>query len=199
MHVLDGLFTCQLALAVYPERIGCVVLVVGGGFQPVENIVRGVMYQRNVQSQRLFGENAGSDCVDGEGGLRLALCQVNRGMGRRVDDQVGPDVLHLAANLIGLREIELIATQYDQFADSTQPPLQLMRDLAVAAIDEYFHGCSPVSSRGKSGSRRFIAHPLPVWPGTGHNPSCQSTGRAPAAVRGRSSHFHRLFLRDRRL
>jgi hypothetical protein len=47
-------------------------------------------------------------------------------MGRRVDDQVGPDVLHLAANLIGLREIELFATQYDQFAEHTQSALQLV-------------------------------------------------------------------------
>ncbi|CAI8978146.1 hypothetical protein EMIT0196MI5_70113 [Pseudomonas sp. IT-196MI5] len=47
-------------------------------------------------------------------------------MGRSVDDQVGPEILHLTANLIGLREIELIATQYDQFANSPQAPLQLM-------------------------------------------------------------------------
>ncbi|CAI8843792.1 hypothetical protein EMIT0P43_20131 [Pseudomonas jessenii] len=58
--------------------------------------------------------------------MRFTFCQINRCMGRRVDDQIGPDVLHLTANLIGLREIELIATQYDQFAESTQPPLQLM-------------------------------------------------------------------------
>ncbi|MNI29943.1 hypothetical protein D3C73_837710 [compost metagenome] len=126
LHVLDSLLTGQLALTVYAERIGRVVLVVRSGFQSVENIVRGVMYQRDVESQRLFGENAGSDRVDGKGCLRLAFCQVNRCMGCRVDDQVGPEVLHLAANLIGLREIELFATQYDQFAEHTQSALQLV-------------------------------------------------------------------------
>jgi len=81
------------------------------------------MYQRYVQSQRFFGKDAGSYRVYGKSWLRLAFCQINRCMGRCIDDQIGPDVLHLTANLIGSSEIELIATQYDQFADSPQPLL----------------------------------------------------------------------------
>ncbi|MNY09473.1 hypothetical protein D3C86_1423890 [compost metagenome] len=67
LHVPDGLFTGQLALAVHPERIGRVVLVVRSGFHPVEYIVRGVMYQRDVESQRFFGQDAGSYGVNGKG------------------------------------------------------------------------------------------------------------------------------------
>ncbi|MNU98578.1 hypothetical protein D3C71_886880 [compost metagenome] len=83
------------------------------------------MNQRDIERQRLFSKDAGRYGVDGEGCLRFAFCEVDRGIGCCVDDQIGKDALDLTTNLIGLCHVELIATQHDQLAERAQPVLQL--------------------------------------------------------------------------
>ena len=128
------------------------------------------MDQRDAQGLGFFGEDAGRRGIDREGHLGLVLGLVDSSMGRRVDDQPRAMAAHLLADLLGVGQVELVATEHDQFTQALEPLLQLAGNLAVLAGDEDFqgfvHGNSSASSRG-----------LPFWSladSCGGSVSCQS-------------------------
>ena len=134
----NGALTFELALAVNAQWVRCVVFDVRGSFSAIEHIVRGVVNQRNAQCRRFLGEDAGRNGVDCKGQVRFAFSLVHSRMSRCVDDQVRFVGLNLLADLLGLTQIKLIATQYNQFAKPSKLLLQLDGDLTGFAADKDF-------------------------------------------------------------
>lgn len=54
---------------------------------------------------------------------------------------------YLVADLLGMRQVQLIAAQHDQLAQAPETLLQLPGDLAMLAADKDFHGNRSASCR----------------------------------------------------
>ena len=136
----NRLLARQLALAVDTQWVRRVAFGVRGRFGAVEHVVGRVVNQRDAQRLGLFGEDAGGDGIDGERSVRLALGQIDGGVGRSVDDQSRAMGAHLPADKVCVCQVKLVAAQDEEFAQALEPLLQLLGDLAVLAGDEDFHG-----------------------------------------------------------
>lgn len=151
-HCRDGLFARQFTRAVDAQRVGHIVFGVGRRLAAVEHVVGGVVDQRDAQGLGFFGQDTGRRGIDREGHIGLVLGLVDSGMRRRVDDQPGTMAADLLADLFGVGQVELVATEHHQFAQALQPLLQFAGNLAVLAGDEDFQGCAhgnrSASSRG---------------------------------------------------
>ena len=124
------------------------------------------MDQRHAQGLGFFGEDAGRYGIDRERGIRLAFGQVHGGVGGGVDDQVGSVSADLLADVLGVGQVQLVAAEHDELAQTLESLLQCLGDLAVLAGDQDLHG-----------NRSASISNLPAWSladSCGASLSCQS-------------------------
>ena len=81
--------------------------------------------------------------VDEEGEFALILGAVDRGVGRGVDDEIGPEAVELCSKRLGLRQIELRNRRRNDGAVTGEQRLQRAADLAVGSRQQYPHQTSP--------------------------------------------------------
>ncbi|RMT83547.1 hypothetical protein ALP39_04901 [Pseudomonas marginalis pv. marginalis] len=151
-HRCNRLLARQLALAVDTQRVRRVDLGVGRRLAAVENVVGGVVNQRNAQGLGFLREDAGGDGVDGEGGVRFAFGLIDCRVGGGVDDQVGAMGAGLLADLLRFGQVELVAAEHNQLAQPLKVLLQCLGDLAMLAGNQNLHG-----------NRSASISSLPAW------------------------------------
>ncbi|CAH0301902.1 hypothetical protein SRABI70_04397 [Pseudomonas sp. Bi70] len=105
------------------------------------------MDQRHIERRGFFGDYAGGYGVDREGGLRLALGGIDRGVRGGIDDQLRLQSANGFAQALGVGKIELFATEHDQLMAAAEQQLQLTADLTMLAKQKNPHGKTSASSK----------------------------------------------------
>ena len=115
-HLLNGLLTGQLCLAVDVERLGGVSLGVAGVLETVENVVGREMDQQGIEIEGSFGQHSGGDGVNSLRQARFALGAVDVGIGHGVVYNLRGDLFDHFGQRLRLSEINLRVVQADHLA-----------------------------------------------------------------------------------
>ena len=96
------------------------------------------MNQGDAQGRRFFSKRTRCGGVDGKGQFRLAFSLIHGSVSCGNDDQVRLVRPHLGTDLLGLAQIEYIAAQHNQVAQTGKVLLQLNGNLTGFAADKDF-------------------------------------------------------------
>ena len=108
-------FAAQLAPAVDRLRIGPIPFVIGPGCGPVEDVVRGHRNQMGADGCGPLGHVPAGQGVHLPGPVRVRLTRVDRGPGRGVNHQVGPQARHRRQHRVPVGHVELGPVGGDHF------------------------------------------------------------------------------------
>ena len=135
----EGFLSVPLRGPVDAHGGGAVTFLVGCELRAVEDVVGRVVDDAGSEAARGLAQDSGSDRVDGAGTIRLGFGPVDRGVGRRVDDDPGAGLLDDAADRDGVREVAVGIVDGDDLAEGSQGPLELEADLSALSDEENPH------------------------------------------------------------
>ena len=160
----DRLFAGELAVAVGVDRTGRIVFFVGAVLAAVEYVVGRVMQQQGAAAPGLLREQPRRDGVDPLGQLGLGLGAINRRVGGGIDDHVGAQRGHCAAQGLGVGKIHVVARPSDDAAEGHQRADEFPAHLpAGARYENGGHGRSPRPPSHGRERRRLAALPVVGW------------------------------------
>jgi hypothetical protein len=109
--------------------------------------------QPGAGGRRLAGQDGGGLGVDAPGQGGLGLGAVDGGVGRSVDDDVGPERAHRPGERLRSGEVGPVAAERMQLAERREGALQLPADLAVLAKEQDLHPGTAPSRAASPGER----------------------------------------------
>ena len=139
IHRGNRVLPVQLALAIHVERAGPSVFDVRSRRDAVEHVIGRIVNQHGAEPLGFLGENRRRARIDGLCALRLPLRLIDRGVRRRVDDQLRPDRADLVADRVGIGEIELISVESGDLSVGREEPRQFVADLPARAENQESH------------------------------------------------------------
>ncbi len=149
---LDPLLAFELGAAIDRQRRRHVVFRPGAGATAVEHVVGAVVHQPCTQAGGLLGQHAWRGRVEGAGQVRLAFGLVHSGVGRGIDDDVGPQGAHGAGDVVGPGEIPAVRGAVEiegrDRAQDGQAALQFPADLPALAEKKDVHAVAASCTAG---------------------------------------------------
>ena len=113
MRVAHAALAFFLGAAIDAERRDGIVFGIGAALAAVEYIIRGHMQKRDVVLGGSTGQIFGRERIDRMCGVALALCFVNRGIGRAIDDRSRCRLIYKPQHRRCLCYVELLASDRD--------------------------------------------------------------------------------------
>ena len=97
------------------------------------------MHYQGAKPLCFFAQHAGCPGIHGHGLLGFGFGAIDRGMGRRIDDDLRTRLANHGAQGVRLGKVALRPLERDQFAQRRQGALQLETNLAVLARQQNAH------------------------------------------------------------
>ena len=116
----QGLLAGKLGGAVDAKRAGGGIFDPGLGAVAREDVVGGKMQHGDAEASGFLPENFGRDGVDGVCLLGLAFRLVDRGVGRRIDDQARGEIADELPKGVGVAEVKVVAGGGDHVAENVR-------------------------------------------------------------------------------
>ena len=141
----------QFGDAVDIQRSWGIVLDVGAPFAAVKNIVGADMHENRARLPRHHGKVSGSERVDRECLLGLALAGLDVVHRRRVDDELGPEVSERSRDRIEVSDFDVRVGQLgDIVAVRREGGDHVATELSIGANDHKFHAQATLAMAGIS-------------------------------------------------
>ena len=113
----------QLGATVGVERVGLIALDVGFALGAIKNVIGGIVHQQAAHPDRFLGHDTGSNGIDRQCKLRLALCLIYSGVGGGIDNDIRPGLANHVAHSVAISQFELPLPHRDDPPQRHQCPL----------------------------------------------------------------------------